>query len=102
MMRFFASWEEIILFLDRLAAMRCPACGASGSFARHGFIRGYLNDRGGYGVRARRIRCRPTRGGCGRTWSLRPGDRFFRYCFGTRQAWDFLREVLAGRSVKSA
>ena len=99
---FFPSLEMIDLFLDRLAAMRCPACGASGSFARHGFIRGHLDDRGAYGIRARRIRCRPEKGGCGRTWSLRQGDRLFRFCFGTRQAWNFLREVLAGRSVQAA
>lgn len=99
---FFKDWNEIGSFLEQLAGMRCPACGASGSFARHGFIRGHLDDRGAYGIRARRIRCRPNRGGCGRTWSLRPGDRLFRYCFGTKQAWVFLKELLRGRSVKAA
>jgi hypothetical protein len=99
---FFEGWDEIDAFLERLAAMRCPACGASGTFARHGFVYGHLDDRGAWGVRARRIRCRPKKGGCGKTWSLRPGARLFRFCFGTQQAWNFLREVLAGRSVKAA
>jgi hypothetical protein len=99
---FFERWSEIDDFLAHLAAMRCPVCGASGSFGRHGFICGHLDDRGGHGVRARRIRCRPKLGGCGRTWSLRPGDGQFRYCFGTRQAWNFLRNVLRGHSVKAA
>jgi len=99
---FFESWSGIDDFLDRLTAMRCPACGASGSFGRHGFIYGYLDDRGGYGMRARRIRCRPELGGCGRTQSLRPGERLFRYCFGTRQAWSFLKALLRGRSIKAA
>ncbi len=99
---FFENWSEIDGFLDRLAVMRCPACGASGSFGRHGFIYGHLDERGSYGVRARRIRCRPKRGGCGCTWSLRPGDRLFRYCFGTRKAWAFLKGILSGRSVKAA
>lgn len=99
---FFACWNEIEVFLERLCVMRCPVCGAIGSFARHGFIFGHLDDRGSFGIRARRIRCNPKRGGCGRTWSLRPGNRFFHFCFGTRQAWIFLREILKGRSVKAA
>lgn len=99
---FFESWSEIDAFLDRLTVLRCPVCGASGSFGRHGFIYGYLDGRGKYGIRARRIRCRPKLGGCGRTWSLRPGDRFLRYCFGTKEAWAFLKEWLRGRSVKAA
>jgi len=99
---FFDDWNEIGVFLERLCWMRCPACGASGAFGRHGFIRGYVDDRGTYGIRARRIRCRPKKGGCSKTWSLRPGEGMFRYCFGTRQAWAFLRGVLRGRSVKAA
>lgn len=99
---FFKCWSEIDAFLDRLTAMRCPECGASGAFGKHGFIYGYLDDRGGYGIRARRIRCRPKLGGCGTTWSLRPGERLFRYCFGTRQAWAFLRALLRERSIKAA
>lgn len=99
---FFESWAEIAAFLGRLVFMRCPLCGASGALGSHGFIRGWVDDTGDEGVRARRIRCRPEKGGCGRTWSLRPGDRLFRYCFGTRQAWVFLRGILRGRSVKAA
>ncbi len=99
---FFEDWNEINAFLNQLARMRCPACGAIGSFGRHGFIYGHLDDRGAYGIRARRIRCRPEKGGCRRTWSLRPGDRLFRYCFGTKQAWAFLKGILNGRSIKAA
>ena len=99
---FFENWNVIGAFLEQLPWMRCPACGASGAFGGHGFIRGYVNDRGDYGIRARRIRCRPETGGCGKTWSLRPGVRLFRFCFGTKQAWVFLRAFLAGRSVKAA
>jgi len=99
---FFENWNVIWAFLEQLPWMRCPACGASGAFGRHGFIRGHLDDRSGYGVRARRIRCRPEAGGCGKTWSLRPAGRLFRYCFGTKKAWAFLRAILAGRSVQSA
>lgn len=99
---FFENWDEINIFLDGLMAMRCPVCGASGALSRHGFIRGYIDDRGSYGIRARRIRCRPKKGGCTKTWSLRPGDGLFRHCFNTKQAWAFLRGILRGRSVKAA
>jgi hypothetical protein len=100
---FFENWKEIDAFLEHLPSMRCPACGASGAFGRHGFIHGLMDDSQDNDIiRARRIRCRPKRGGCGKTWSLRPGDRLFHYCFGTKQAWTFLRSILAGRSVKAA
>jgi len=99
---FFENWADIEVFLERMMAMCCPKCGACGALGRHGFIRGHLDDMGGHGVRARRIRCRPKKGGCGRTWSVRPGDSLFRYCFATRQAWAFLREILRGRSIKAA
>ena len=101
---FFESWADIKAFLNRLVAMRCPFCGASGSLVRHGFIYGYVDDRciDQSGIRARRIRCHPRKGGCGAAPSLRPGDRLFRYCFSTKLAWAFLRELLRGRSVKAA
>ena len=99
---FFADWDEVEGFLQQRPWMRCPYCGAVGALGRHGFILGYVNDRGDFGVRARRIRCRPKKGGCGKTWSLRPGDRLFRYCFGTQQAWRFLSGLMQKQSIKAA
>jgi hypothetical protein len=100
---FFECWDTVYAFLERLAWMRCPACGVVGALGLHGFIRGYVDDScDNEAIRARRIRCRPKRGGCGKTFSLRPGDRLFHYCFGTKQAWGFLRKILAGHSVKAA
>jgi hypothetical protein len=99
---FFENWDEVELFLLRLPFMCCPICGASGSMGKHGYIYGYVNDRGMYDIRAKRIRCRPHMGGCGYSPSLRPGDRLFRYCFNARQGWSFLRELLRGRSIKAA
>ena len=99
---FFKDVSEIVAFLGKLLFMRCPNCGVSGTLGKHGFIYGSIDDQGGYDVRAYRIRCRPKKGGCGKTWSLRPGDRLFRFCFGTKQAWQFLKALLQKQSVKAA
>ena len=102
MIYFFTDWSEIDAFLDKLLFMRCPKCGASGTLGRHGFIKGWVDDSDVENVRARRIRCRPKKGGCGKTWSLRCGDRLFRFCFGTMQAWEFLKALRQKQSVKAA
>jgi len=103
MRRFFLTLQEIHLFLDRLACLRCPFCGAVGTLVRHGYIRWFRSPEDN-GIRAWRIHCnkRLDGSGCGRAPSVRLGDSIPRRCFDAQQLWTFIRALLKARSIKAA
>lgn len=101
MRTFFECRSEIVTFLNQLHLLICPFCGASGSFVRHGFIRGYVspNQRG---IRAWRILCKRARGGCGRAPSVRLAENLMHRCVTATPLWSFLLALLQAPSVKAA
>ncbi len=100
---FFRAPEEIEVFLEQLASLVCPFCGATGVVIRHGTIR-WSHSPEQCGIRAWRIRCKKSsqRNGCGATWSIRVGDSLLSRSFSAQQLWAFLVELPQARSIKKA
>ena len=98
---FFISYHDIQNFLKHLASLQCPKCRRVGCFGKHGYLYGYRPDQS-YGRTAPRIRCRPDRKGCCKTWSLRLGNGIPHHRIQDDELWRFLQELLQGRSIKSA
>lgn len=101
MQRFFSSNDAIFKALNSLSSLACPRCGAVGCFNRHGTIQGFVSNKL-RGTRAWRIHCRPRKGGCGHTPSLRLESVLARRCLDARSAWLFLKSLLGGASVQAA
>ena len=101
MQRFIASEKRLLLSLQHLSSLQCPRCGATGVFNRHGTLEGFvsLDQRG---IRAWRIYCRPRKGGCGYTPSLRLDSSLARRCIDAQTLWIFLKLLLEGEGVQSA
>lgn len=95
------SLSEILLLIEKLRFLSCPHCGKQGALGRHGFLRGFISP-SRRGIRGYRVRCRPDRDGCGRTFSLRPACSILRCCFSSQQIWSFIRELFKHRSIKAA
>ena len=101
MLVFFQTKEQINAFLERVHVMICPSCGASGALRRHGTIRGYVSPKK-RGIRAWRIHCKRSRGGCGRAPSVRLSSTLRFRCITAPQLWDFMLALKHAPSVKAA
>ena len=101
MRTFFESRSEIETFLNQLHLLICPFCGARSTFVRHGFIHGYVSPEQ-RGIRAWRILCKRTRGGCGRAPSVRLAENLMHRCVTATALWSFLLALLQAPSVKAA
>lgn len=101
MQRFFENKGAIEQFLKHLHGLQCPLCGATGTFERHGFIRGSLSETE-YGIWGWRIFCDPDspRGtGCGWGPGLWLSSTLLRRCFTAAQLLLFILALSAGLSV---
>jgi len=98
---FYGSQRELECYLRRLPSQRCSFCGASGSLARHGYIRGWVTPQV-YGIRAWRIYCRPEHGGCARAPGIRTADSLLYCIFTAEQIWAFIQALSSAHSVKAA
>ena len=101
MRTFFESRCEIETFLNQLHLLVCPFCGATETFVRHGFIRGYISPVQ-RGIRAWRVHCKRKRGGCGRAPSVRLAENLMHRCLTATPLWSFLLALLQAPSVKAA
>jgi len=104
MQRFFENKGAIERFLKRLQKLTCPLCGATGTFVRHGFIRGSVSETE-YGIRGWRIFCDPDspRGtGCGWGPGLWLSSTLLRRCFTAEQLLLFILALCAGLSVRAS
>lgn len=68
---------------------------------RHGRIYGFVSPKQ-RGIRAWRVYCKPSKGGCGHAPGLRLKTRLVHSCLNTLHLWRFLKAWLDGRSVKGA
>ena len=100
---FFKTEAEIEVFLSKLAGWRCPACRATGTLVRHGFIR-WRKGRKENCIRAWRVRCKgkDCHKGCGHAPSIRLGNTLPRRYFDTDELWSFTQQLLDARSIKNA
>jgi len=101
MQRFFSSHAAIQVFLARVHLIRCPVCGVLGGMRRHGYIWSCLSPKVRR-IRAWRVYCKPSQGGCGHAPSIRLSSSLPRRQFDTQLLWRFLDEWRNGRSVKAA
>lgn len=104
MQRFFKSKGAIERFLNQRLNLTCPLCGATGTFERHGFIRGSVSETE-HGIRGWRIFCDPKspRGrGCGWGPGLWLSSTLLRRCFSAEQLLLFIQALSAGFSVYAA
>lgn len=95
---------ELERFFKRLSTLVCPRCGATGTFVRHGYIRGAVSPRE-YGIRGWRIFCDPDspRGrGCGWGPGLWLSATLLRRCFTAESLLLFILGLCGGRSVRVA
>ena len=103
MQRFFDSGDDVESFLESILEYICPHCGARGTLARHGYIRGFAGLI--FGIRGWRVFCDPDskRGrGCGRTVTLRLSGTLPGRCLEAAALTRFMLGLLAGLSVWSA
>lgn len=101
MQRFFPSLSAIQAFLSRIHLIRCPVCGVRGAMRRHGYIWSSLSPEVRH-IRAWRVYCKPTQGGCGHAPSIRLHTSLPRRAFDSPLLWRFLDGWRNGRSVKAA
>ena len=104
MQRFFENKGAIERFLKRLQKLTCPLCGATGTFVRHGFIRGSVSETE-YGIRGWRIFCDPDSPqgtGCGWGPGLWLSSTLLRRCFTSEQLLLFILALCEGLSVYAA
>lgn len=104
MQRFFRDMGELDEFFARLRLQVCPRCGATGTFVRHGYIRGAVSP-SEYGIRGWRILCdrhSPRGRGCGWGPGLWLSGTLLRRCFTAGQLLAFLLALCEGLSVRAA
>lgn len=102
--RYFSDKKELAWFLNERMQVVCPRCGATGTFVRHGYIRGAVSPTE-YGIRGWRIFCDPDspRGrGCGWAPALWLSRTILHRCFTAEQLLVFIFALIAGLSVRAA
>lgn len=100
---FFKTVAEVDAFLECLASVSCPRCGARGAMIRHGCIHWFRTPEE-HGIRAWRVHCQKRRGcgGCGHAPSIRLGGYLPGHCCDAGQLWAFMQALIHARSIKAA
>jgi hypothetical protein len=103
---FYRNDDEWTAMAERLKQTPCPHCKVVGMLIRHGFLRGYDDQRPAQknSLRARRIFCsnRHQRRGCGHTFSVWLADKIRRLSLSTRMLWGFLQQAANARTIADA
>jgi len=96
--RICASQQEHDEFYSKLRITPCPHCNKVGNLIRHGFLRGYNEERPPKKmIRAARVFCsnRNRASGCGRTFSLWMATQIRRLTLSAQSLWTFLLDALS-------
>lgn len=96
--RICASQEESDEFYSKLRITPCPHCNKVGNLIRHGFLRGYSEERQPKKtIRAARVFCsnRNRASGCGRTFSVWKANCIRRLVLSADSLWTFLTDALS-------
>lgn len=104
MQRYFSNKGAVDRFLSERMQKVCPRCGATGTFVRHGYIRGAVSPTE-YGIRGWRIFCDPDSPhaqGCGWAPALWLSRTLLHRCFTAEQLLVFIFALIAGLSVRAA
>ena len=104
MQRFFKNKNQLERFFRRMRFRVCEHCGATGTFVRHGYIRGAVSPTE-HGIRGWRVFCDPDspRGkGCGWGPGLWLSFTLLRRCFTSEQLLLFILALCEGMSVRAA
>ena len=102
--RYFIKKVELGGVGHTLKLKQCEHCRMTGMLILHGFIYGYDEYRTRHRIKGRRVFCsnRNNRKGCGRTLSYLLIDFIKRTLISTGIAWQFLRDILLGKSIEKA
>ena len=103
--RFYESehnFEQIHTFLK---LYKCPFCNLIGFLILHGYLKGYDEKTGTYGIkRGHRIFCsnRKNRKGCGHTFSILMARFLKHIILSANTVWHFLKNILNGMCKRKA